>query len=136
MTFGIYLYAAYISFLPILSAVGLLIVVISLFKKDSKWKIAFQILSFCFIAAITTRVIFIFLENRNRQGRDEVISAIYQYHQRKGKFPATLGELPKPITSPRFNYIPNSTFTNFKLHSRDLYGIPRMFTSKDSLWEY
>jgi membrane protein implicated in regulation of membrane protease activity len=136
MTFGIYFYAAFIYLLPVFSIIAVLIILVSIFLKKSKWKVGLQVLSFFFIAALTSTVIFRFLENRNRQHRNEAIAALYEYRQKTGKFPVSINYVPKEISNIKFNYSPDSTFTNFEFYFRDLYGIPHTFTSKDSLWKY
>lgn len=85
MTFGIYLYFAFVIFLIISSIGTLFLVGVSLYQKTSVWKKALRILSFGYIAVMIANVTFNVLENRNRRERDEVIAFFISVSQKGGK---------------------------------------------------
>ncbi|MES2776403.1 MAG: hypothetical protein V4722_19660 [Bacteroidota bacterium] len=135
LTLTPYAYALYLLFLAAASILVLIFILTSILRKNSDWKMPLKFLSFGLVAALTTYLTFNFLEYQNKKRGDNVISALYDYRQKEGRFPGKISELPKSISQTRGNYIPDPTLTNFRFYYRDLYGFPRIFSGKDSAWE-
>jgi len=135
LTLGIYVYTFYLFFLAIASILSLIIVLISLFRKTSEWKIILRYLSLGYITALTAFLTLEFLQFRNKERGDNVISALYDYRYQKGKFPHNLDELSQSIGDIKGNYVPDTSLASFKFYYRDLYGFPKVFSSKDSSWK-
>lgn len=135
MSLSVYLFMGFIIFLCIASLVLLILIVESLLKKTSFWKQALLFLSFGLIVVFTTQGTFTIRQNWDRNNRDKVVSFIYDYHRRDGKFPRSLQDLPRSLNSRKFNYVPDSSLSSFKIYHRDLFGFPHVFNSKDSVWD-
>jgi len=124
----------YLVFLAIATLVVLIIVVFSLTKRTRHWKTALICLAVGYTAVLSSYCITSYLSTRIVKQQNHFVTSLYQYRDKFGHFPPTAQGLPNNISALRGNYVPDSTLRKFKLYTRDLYGFPLVFSSKDSAW--
>jgi hypothetical protein len=124
----------YLIFLAVATTIVLFIVVSSLVKRTSEWKTALLCMAVGYTAALSSYIIQSYLSSRIVNKRDSVISALYVYRDKYGHFPQTTQEALNNIMVLRANYVLDTTSENFTLYTKDFYGMPWVFTSKDSTW--
>jgi predicted membrane channel-forming protein YqfA (hemolysin III family) len=132
---GIYAFAGYIFFILVATLVFFTIIIKDILNKTSNWKKYFKFLSFGYVALIivlTTYQIDIYL---NKHRVDKIISDLYVYKLANGNFPKKIEQISSNSETSHCNYIPDSSFKNFKLYHRDSFGFPWTFTSVDSTWK-
>jgi hypothetical protein len=129
-----WVFAYYLILLAIATIIVLLLVVASLIGKTKEWKKALLWLAVGYTAALTSYCIQLYSSSKISNERNSVIVALYNYHDRYNKFPSSAKELSIDLSSFRGRYVPDTSLQNFRLYTKDLYGMPWVFNSKDSTW--
>jgi hypothetical protein len=124
----------YLFFLAFATAVVLVIVVLSLIKRTRDWKTAILCLAVGYTAVLSSYGIQSYLSSRIVKQRDLVIVALYNYRDKYGGFPETVQQVSCDVSSLRANYVPDAGLRNFTLYTKDIFGMPWVFSSKDSTW--
>jgi hypothetical protein len=126
--------AYYIAFLAIVTLLGLVIIVHSLFRRTKNWKVTMLCLAVGYTAAFVAFGMDSYLSFQLVKKRNYVIDSLYKYKQHVGHFPQTMVEASNEMTSLRAHYIVDSSLANFTLYAKDLHGMPWVFSSKVSRW--
>ena len=129
-----WIFAYYLIVLIIATVIVLGIVISSLFKGKKTWKMPLFYLTIFYLAGLTSYGINSYQSLQIIQKRNQVIRGLYDYHNKNGQFPKSLDYASFNVRSIRATYLTDSSLQSFMLYTKDIYGFPWVFNSKDSTW--
>jgi len=108
--------------------------IIDLFTKTSRWKYVFPFLFVATLTFIISIITYKINDSIKKNSANKIIQKIYEYQKRYDRFPDSLSQINQQTN--KFGYMTEHKLTEFELsYSIDGWNI-NSFSSRDSAWHY